>query len=147
VRPTRGPTLYKVPGSDGLVLAVAPALGSPSVSATLVWRFPKPVFCDGFFLALRPGAVAAATQAARTSLVIVDETNQPIVSDSRGTLRGVTNAPVAAPLLSMFGRGAHPFPIQRPVAAQDQWFVSFQNEDPANVVTLAGLFLLFQGVL
>ena len=144
MRPLRGALVYKVPGSDGLALLVAPAAGSPSVSAPLVWRFPHPAFCDRLLVMLRPGPIALETQLARVSISIVDETNQPLISDSRGTLRGSQNAAVAAPLLLLAGFALHPFPLQRPVAAHDRWIFTLQNEDPANVATLAGIFLQFK---
>lgn len=85
---------------------------------------------------------------ANVSLRIIDEQNNPIVTDTRGTLRGTTFAPAAASLLMLHGKGFAPFALQRPIVAQRQleWTFSLQNEDTANVITMAGVFLYLENV-
>lgn len=144
-RPDYGPKLWRVPGTDGLVLAAAPAVGSPSVSAPITWRFPKAVFVCGVLVLLRPRSSAAMPgEMAQVSLRIIDESNQPIINDTRGTIRGTQNAPVAAPLLALHGKGFHPHALQRAVASQDQWHFVFENEDTAHTEILSGVFLYFE---
>ncbi len=146
--PQRGPCLWVVPGSDGLVCPVAPAAGSESISAELVFNFPRSVFMVGVLVIPRPDAVAfpggLLPQIAQLKLAIMDEVNQPIFSDSRGTVKGTTRAPVAGPLLAMFGRAFHPFALQRPVASLDVWRFTIQNRDTANAQTLDGIYLYFE---
>lgn len=141
----RGASIWTVPGSNGLVCPVAAAAGSPTSSTQLAFRFPRAVFLTGLLALPQPNVAFATLQAqcAQLSLHVVDEVNQPLVSDSRGTLQGTTLAPVAAPFLLLFGRAFHPFKLQRPLAASDRWLFTIQNADPVNAQTLAGLFLYF----
>lgn len=143
--PCRGPSIWKVPFSDGLACPIAPDAVSPSISAELVFNFPRSVFLTGILLLPIPDATWATyqEQIAQLSLQVTDETNQPVISDSRGTIVGSTNAPVASPLLQLFGRGFHPFALQRPLASLDVWRFTVQNADPVNAQTLAGIFLYF----
>jgi hypothetical protein len=141
----RGASIWKVPFSDGLVCAVAPGAGSRSISAELAFNFPKSVFLTGVLVLPLPDVAFASyeAQCARLSLAVVDEVNQPLFSDSRGTLLGTTNAPVAAPLFQLFGRSFRPYALQRPIAALDVWRFTVQNADTANAQALAGIFLYF----
>lgn len=140
----RGADVWKVPGTDGLVLAVAPAAGSPSVSADLPFLFTRAAFVEGVLAFVRPvGAVSVEVQQANLGMRIVDEVAEAMIVDTRGTLVGTTNAPVAASLLMMAGFGFRPFALQRPVSAGDKWVFSLQNEDPLATSTLAGIFLYF----
>ncbi len=84
-------------------------------------------------------------QSAALGLVVLDETNHPIVSDSRGSLIGTGQAPVSVPLLSLSGASFRPFAVQRPIKAGDQWSFTVQNTDPAHATTLAGIFLYLEG--
>lgn len=146
---TRGPSLWRVPGTDGLVLAVAPAVGSPSVSPVVQFRFPKACFIQGILVLPRPTAGASlATILARmasASVRITDEHQDPIITDTRGTLQGSNAAQSAAPLLALHGRGFAPFAVQREIKAHRQWGLSFQNVDTANAIELAGVFLYLSG--
>lgn len=142
----RGASIWKVPFSDGLVCPVAPGVGSRSLSTELAFNFPKSVFLTGL-LALPLPDVAFGTyveQCAQLSLSVVDETNQPLVSDSRGTIVGTTNAPVAAPFFMLFGKSFRPFALQRPIASLDRWLFTVQNADTARAQVLAGIYLYFQ---
>jgi hypothetical protein len=144
VLPQRGAAVWKVPGSEGLVLAVAPDAVSPSVSPDLIFQFPKSAFVTGVLALLRPDAIVPLdVQRARTALRIVDETSQPIFSDTRGTLQGTTNAQVAVGLMALEGFAVHPFSLQRPVAALDRWIFQLQNADTLNTAAVAGIFLYF----
>jgi hypothetical protein len=135
-----------VPGSDGLALPVAAAAGSPTASASLTFRFPRSVFVRG--LLILPDADPAfftsmSEQLSQLAVSIVDETTQPIVSDSRGTLQGSNRVPVAAGLLMLFGRAFRPYALQRPVEASDQWTFTIQNAHPVLSQTLGGIYLYF----
>lgn len=144
---TEGSQVWKVPGTDGLVLAVAAAVGSPSVSAALPWRWPRPVKCTGVLVIPRANAVATMQQKlAMASVSIIDETGNPIIFDTRATLRGTNNAPASAGLLALQGRGFAPFALQRPVNVQRQWQFYLQNDDPANVIVIAGIFLYWENL-
>lgn len=143
--PSRGPSVWKVPFSDGLACAVAPAAGSPSISGELAFNFPRSVFLTGILVLPRVSAAFASyqEQIAQLSLNVIDEVNQPLISDSRGTIVGTTRAPVAAPFLMLFGRAFHPFAMQRPIASLDVWRFTIQNAHTARAQTLAGIFLYF----
>lgn len=144
--PRFGPSIWKVPFSDGLALPVAPAAGSPSISAELRFDFPKSAFIVGL-LALPLPDVAFATyqeQIAQLAIAITDETNQPIVSNTRGTLQGTTFAPAAASLLTLFGRSFRRHALQRPVASLDRWLITFQNRDTVRAQVLEGLYLYLE---
>ncbi len=144
--PSRGPSVWQVPFSEGLVCPVAPSAGSPSISAELAFNFPKSCFLVGVLILPLPDAAFATYQAqcAQLAMVITDEVNQPLVSDSRGTVKGTLRAPVALPLLAAFGRAFHPFPLQRPIAALDVWRFTVQNSDTAHAQVLEGIYLYFE---
>lgn len=148
MRPLSGPIVWKVGGTDGLALAVAPAAGSPSVSAVIEHRFAKRAFVDGLIVLPRPHAVLTIDQQmAAVAFSMVDEREAPFVSDLRGTLRGTNNAPAAMPLQALSGLGQFQFfKLQRFVRGNDIWRFSFQNENTAQIISLAGAFLVFREV-
>lgn len=140
--------MWVVPGSEALACPVAPAAGSLSISTELVYNFPRSVFMTGVLVIPTPDSVAfpsgLLTQLSQLKLAITDEVNQPIFNDTRGTVRGTTRAPVAGPLLALFGAAFHPFAMQRPVAALDVWRFTIQNRDIANAQTIEGIYLFFE---
>lgn len=141
---TRGPQLYTIAGARGLALPAAAAVGSPTVAGPVRQVFGRPLFIEGILALVRPiaGYVGGLDrQQAMIAVSILDENNDPIVSDTRGTLQGTTQAPAAASLLAMSGKGFHPFQVQRAVTARDVWTFSFQNNDPAQAMVLAALVL------
>ena len=143
--PTFGPCVYSVRAAQNLVLPVAPGADSPFVSADLPFLFPVAKFVTSILVVPRSGgALAPAAIAGQLALGIVDETNNPIVFDGRGTLQGTTLAPVAADCLALSGLQFRRFPMQRPVAAGDQWIFSLQNRDTVNAITVAGIFIYFE---
>ncbi|MDB4884468.1 MAG: hypothetical protein JWL95_3234 [Gemmatimonadetes bacterium] len=139
-----GPSIFKVPGSDGLVLAPALVLGEPSVSAPMPFIFPFATFVAGVLVLLRPDGVTPtiAAQHGFANLRIIDQNGQPLVSDTRGTLRGTAEA--AAPLLALQGRGFHPFAMQKPLKGGEKWIFSLQNESDLLAQTVAGIFLYLE---
>ncbi len=140
------PALYAVRGSQGLVVPIALAAGSPSQAAPLRFQFPRACFVAGLLAFGLPdaGMPVPEAQSAALALAIVDETAHPIISDSRGSLIGTGLAPVAVSLLTLSGRSFRPFALQRPVAAGDQWIFTVQNSDAAHATTLAGIFLYIE---
>lgn len=144
-RVIRGPSILVVPGSAGLSVPAASALGSPSSSAELVYRFRSRRFIRAVAVIGRPdlGMPDPVKQTGQLALRIVDQSQQPIVSDSRGVLRGSNLLPAGAPVLAMQGTAFRPFELQCVVEANDAWRFSVQNEDPINATTLAAILLYF----
>lgn len=139
--------IWRVPGSLGLAVAAAPGgYNNPSVSDPLTFVFPRAAMVEAIF-ALPVATVALPDpidQSGQLSLVVVDEVQQPLFSDTRGTLRGTARAPVSAGLLMLQGFAANRYPLQRPVGSGDTWTFTMQNDDPANAYTMAGIFIYFR---
>ncbi len=145
--PVRGAQLYTVRGAAGLALPVASAVGSPSVSAEVVQRFQKDILVAGLLVLVAPLAGYAGglqAQQAMISATVLDEHLEPIVTDTRGSLTGTNQAPAAVPSLAISGRAFHPFPMNRVVRSNDVWRFTFQNDDPANAMTLAAVVLYLE---
>ncbi len=140
--------LWVVPGSVALACPVAAAAGSPTNSASFAFMFPRAAFVHGVLALPRPsGVLSFPAQLAALGLIINDETNQPVVSDTRGGVQGSNQVQPAASLLSLHGKAFHPFDVQRPVIAGDVWRIMIQNRDPANAAVLAGLYFYYSEVL
>ena len=145
--PLIGPQIYTVRGASGLALPVATAVGSPTESAELVHTFTRPMFIAGILGLVAPLAGFAGgleAQQAMIAMTILDENQEPIVGDTRGTLEGANQVPPGAPFLALSGRAFHPHPLQRQVVGHNVWRFRFQNFDPANAMTLAGVFLYLE---
>jgi hypothetical protein len=144
-RVLRGPSILVIPGSFGLALPAASSLGSPSSSVELVYRFRASRFVRAVLLVGRPdlGMPDPVKQSGQLSILIVDQNQQPIVSDSRAIPRGSNLLQPAAPALALQGTAFRPFELQRIVKGNDAWRFTVQNEDPINATTLAALCLYF----
>lgn len=136
--------LFKVPGTDGLVVAAANATG-PGVSAELGFTFPRDWFVRGMLVVPRAnaGALTVSGMVAALAVNVSDENQEQLVSDSRGTdfvtstggraLVGIDGA-------ELNGLSFRPFALQRPVGGRSRW--AFQVQNRASVtITLAGIFL------
>jgi len=139
--------MWRVPGSLGLALAVAPAGNdNPSVSLPLTFTFPETVDVEGL-LAFPTATVALPDpilQSGQLSLDVVDETQQPLFSDTRGTLRGTARAPVSAGLLMLQGFACNRFAMQRLVKSGDTWTFTMQSDDKVNAYTMSGIFIYYR---
>lgn len=126
--PVRGPSIYRVRGVTNVSIPAATTLGP------IRFRFPRAVFVTGVQLLVRSGNPA---DLAVLDLRISDETFQETISDGQG---GVFSAPGVA-LASL--RGWHPFRLQHPVAAGDEWIFRVENTRAAGAAVTPLLFLLF----
>lgn len=139
--------ILTVPGATNLLLA--PAFGiAPSVSASLIFKFPRACFVTGLMVLPFSRADAASIEVITAGLAITvsDENQEAIVSDGRGsqfTDAAGNLASVGADCQALVGRGFRPFPLQRPVQALDRWTFAVQNKVASSVV-LGGIFLFVE---
>lgn len=138
-----GPYIYSVAAARDLTLAVASGADSPTESAALPFIFPCSRFIAGALVMPRApiGGLTLQQTIARVAMRVVDENQKPLFADSRSTIKGSNNVQVAMGGLGLHGMTFRWFPLQRPVRAGDQWTFFLQNDDPANTIQLAGIYL------
>ncbi len=124
--------------------AVANATG-PSVSADLPFVFPRECFVAGLMVIpnLTGGALGVPAMQAALALACIDENQEALVSDGRGSQFTTSTgalASVGADALLLNGLGFRPFPLQRPARTQARWIFNVQNR-VTSTVQIAGIYI------
>jgi hypothetical protein len=134
VLPRVGPQLFSVREFDAVTIGAGLAVGASS------FRWPRDLFVTGISWLPETGDPA---ELANLRVRISDETFQEVFADGQGFTFDVPGVLLGGIAAQVEYHGFRRWPLQRPVAAGDQWFFTMTNTSAADI-DVAGLYLFIE---